>query len=65
LNDLTDTFNIFSAFTDLPLENPDILLHAFLAVDSKADTMTQSQMLKDADCNKFVQAQAPEIQGLQ
>lgn len=62
---LEDTYNIFSAFPDLPFENPDLLLHAYPAVDSKADTLTQSQMLKDPESSKFVQAQHPEIAGLQ
>lgn len=59
------SFNILSAFTDLPFENPDLLLHAFPAIDAKNDTLTQSQMLKDADKVKFLQAQQSEIQGLQ
>jgi hypothetical protein len=57
--------NIFSPFIDLPYETTDPLLYAFPVVDNKADTLTQSQMLKDADVDKFHQAQASELQGLQ
>jgi hypothetical protein len=63
--DLVDSFNIFSAFTDLPFENPDLLLYGFPAIDTKTDTLTQSQMLRDPDKVKFLQAQQPEIKGLQ
>jgi hypothetical protein len=60
----TEVYNIFSALPDLPLETPDVSLHAFPAVDSKADTLTQSQMLSDPDRLSFIQSQLPEIQGL-
>lgn len=62
--DLLPTYNIFSAFPDTTPKQPDILLHAFPAVDSKADTLTHSQILFDADTLEFICAQAPEIDGL-
>lgn len=62
---LQQVYNIFSAFPTLPIENPDSFIKAFPAIDSKADTLTQSQMLEDPDSIKFVQAQIPEIKGLQ
>jgi len=37
---------------------------ASTAVDSKADTLTQSQMLKQPDVADFLKAQLPELQGL-
>ncbi len=57
--------NIFSAFVDLPMEHVDPCLHAFLIVDNKADTLTQSHMLQDPEISKFIQAQIPELKGLQ
>jgi hypothetical protein len=53
------------AFPSLPIENPDSFKRAFPAVDSKADTLTQSQLFKDLNSNKFIQGQLPEIKGLQ
>lgn len=41
--DLHKVCNIFSAFPDLPMETPNACLHAYPTVDSKADTLTQSQ----------------------
>jgi hypothetical protein len=63
--DSTTSYNIFSSFLDLPFETPDLTLQAFPAVDSKVDTLSQSQMLHDNDKAKFVTAQIPEIRGLQ
>ncbi len=62
---LADSLNILSAFTDLLYENPDFLLHAFPVFDSKTDTLTQSQMLKDPDRVTFQPAQQSEKRGLQ
>lgn len=62
---LMDTYNIYSAYPDLPIETMGILLQTFPAVDSKADTLTQSQMLSDHDSTKFIHAQHPKIDGLQ
>jgi hypothetical protein len=63
-SDSPNVYNIFSAFPDLRTELPDIPLSAFPAVDSKADTLTQSQMLADKDYLDFISAQVPEIDGL-
>jgi len=52
--------NIFSAFVDLPMEHVDPCLHAFPIVDNKADTLTQGQMFKTHDVDKFIQAQHKE-----
>ncbi len=60
-----DPYNIFSTFPDLPFENPDLLLHAYPAVDNITDSLTQSQMLRDSDSTNFFQAQQPEPTGLQ
>jgi hypothetical protein len=61
-----DTFihNIFSAYTTLPFETPDISLFAFPIMDNKADTLTQSQMLKASDASAFTATQPKEIKGL-
>jgi hypothetical protein len=40
-------------------------MHAFPAVGSNADTLTQSQMFADKDCLDSVRTQAPGIDGLQ
>jgi hypothetical protein len=60
-----DTYNMFSAYPDLSIETMGILLQTFPAVDSKADTSSQSQMLSDHDSTKFIHAQHPKIDGLQ
>jgi len=39
-------------------------MHAFPIIGSKSDTLTQSQMLKQADKKNFIQAQLPELDGL-
>jgi hypothetical protein len=56
--------NIFSAFTNLPFETPDMPIYAFPVIDNKADTLTQSQMLKATDAQHFISAQPKEIKGL-
>jgi len=56
--------NIFSAYITLPHETIDTPLHAFSIVDNKADTLTQSQMLKAEDSPQFIASQPKEIQGL-
>jgi hypothetical protein len=56
--------NIFLAFAALPHETPDDPLYAFPIVDNKVDTLTQSQMLKVADRQHFIDAQPKEIKGL-
>ncbi len=56
--------NIFSAFTTLPFETPDTPIYAFPVVDNKADTLTQSQMLKATDVQHFILAQPKEVKGL-
>ncbi len=48
------TANIFSDFFDLLFKTSDPCLHALHIVDNKADTLTQSQMLKDTEADKFV-----------
>lgn len=62
INSPKDTANIFSAFPTFPFENPDSFIKAFSAVDSKADTLTLGQMLKDQDAKKFLVVQNNEIQ---
>jgi hypothetical protein len=61
---LQDVYNIFSACPDLRPEAPDDHLHAYPAVDSKTDTLTQSQMLSDPDKEHFLHSQGSEIAGL-
>ncbi len=60
---LSANYNIFMAFPDLPVEQTEYL-YAFPAIDTKLDTLTQSQMLKANDKLKFVQAQLPKLQEL-
>jgi len=55
-----DQFPVFQVSTNLNLNPP-----ASSAVDNKADTLTQSQMLKDSDRAHFVASQQSEIRGLQ
>jgi hypothetical protein len=62
--DFPNMANIFSAFTILPFETIDTPIHACNIVDNKADTLTQSQMLKATDSADFIAAQPKEIKGL-
>jgi hypothetical protein len=64
LTHIDQSYNIFSAFMDLPSEHSEITFAAYPAVDNKADTLTQSQMLRDPDIKQFVAAQTSEIKGL-
>jgi hypothetical protein len=57
--------NIFSLFTTLPFEITDDLFYAFPALDNKADTLKQSQMLKASNSTAFIASQPKEISGLQ
>lgn len=57
--------NIFSSFTNLPPIFTDTTLTSFLALNNKEDTLTQSQMRKSHDHNNFINAQNPEIRGLE
>jgi hypothetical protein len=67
IDDFLDPISIFP-----PTTNPDFITpiniptapHAFTAVDSQADTLTQSQMLKQHDMANFLKAQIPELDGL-
>jgi hypothetical protein len=57
--------NIFSAIHTLPVEHTDMPFYAYPIVDNKANTLTQSQMLKTAeDSHKFISSQVKEIEGL-
>jgi len=56
--------NIFSAFITLPHETVSTSIHAYSIVDNKADTLTQSQMLKAEDSPQFIASQPKEIKGL-
>jgi hypothetical protein len=56
--------DIFSIFHTLPIEHVDTPLHAFPFMVNKADTLTQSQMLKTADYQEFIASQHKEIKGL-
>jgi hypothetical protein len=56
--------NIFAAYPTLPAEFSDTPLHAFTIVDNKADTLTQSQMLKTADKAAFIATPKKELEGL-
>lgn len=57
---------VFAAFYDLPTECLETHLHAcFNVVESKADTLTQSQMLKADDSTELIKSQVPEIRGLE
>jgi hypothetical protein len=40
-------------------------IQAYLTLNNKEDTLTQSQMLKTTDANLFIKAQTPEIRGLE
>jgi hypothetical protein len=54
---------IFKASADVPQDIPPFP-HACPAVDNKADTLTQSQMLRDSDRAQFIASQHAEIRGL-
>ncbi len=56
--------NIFSAYPTMPPEFIDTPIHAYPIVDKKADTLTQSQMLKTNDKANFLSTQPKEIEGL-
>ena len=56
---------VFAAFYDLPKDYLETNLHAFNVVDSRADTLTQSQMLKADDSAEFIKSQVPEIGGVE
>lgn len=57
--------HIFSTFHDLPSIPTDYTINAFMALNNKEDTLTQSQMLKASDAASFIKAQQSKIQGLQ
>jgi hypothetical protein len=56
--------HVFSAFHAIHEDIQDLILYAFPIVDNKADTLTQSPMLKAHDASQFVAAQPKEIEGL-
>lgn len=60
--DLDMTFQHSTYFSATMLGNTP---HAFAAVDNQADTLTQSQMLKDPDRSLFIASQHAEVAGLQ
>jgi hypothetical protein len=55
----------FATYIDLPVIYTDNSLYAYLALNNKEDTLTQSQMLKAPDLDKFIASQVPEIRGLE
>jgi hypothetical protein len=61
----TAPYPIFQASTNIVDVHYNHPYWACAAVDNKADTLTQSQMLKDSDCALFIASQEPEIRGLQ
>ncbi len=58
-----EIYFIFSASLNFQPNLQDF--QAMVACDNKADTLTQSQMLRDSDRAQFIAAQAAEIKGLQ
>jgi hypothetical protein len=60
--DLDPPFSSSTNLSNASLGNPPT---AFAAVDNKADTLTQSQMLKDPDRALFIASQQAEVKGLQ
>jgi hypothetical protein len=54
-----------SEFHDLPFIPTESTIQAYMAMDNKEDTLTQSQMLKTPDKTQFLEAQLPEIRGLE
>ncbi len=61
----TAPYPIFQASTNIVDVHYNHPYWACAAVDNKADTLTQSQMLKDSDRALFIASQEPEIRGLQ
>jgi hypothetical protein len=61
-----EIFSIFSATTSFQpnLQHFSSGPFAFNVCDNKANTLTQSQMLKDPDRSNFIGAQAAEVKGL-
>jgi len=57
--------HIFATYIDLPVIYTESSLSAFLALNNKDDTLTQSKMLRTDDMDKFISSQIPEIQGLE
>lgn len=57
--------SIFSTYYDLPTIHTGSTIHAFLTLDNKEDTLTQSQMLKATDSQQFITVQLPEIRVLE
>jgi hypothetical protein len=57
-----ENFSIFQASTNLQPIPSEFL--AFNVCDNKADTLTQSQMLKDSDRDQIISSQAAEVNGL-
>lgn len=57
--------HVLATFYDLPVVPSELTLSAFMALNNKDDTLTQSQMLKTTDSPDFIAAQAPEIRGLE
>jgi hypothetical protein len=57
--------HIFSAFTNLPVLYTETSIQSFLAMNKKEDTLTQSQMLRTTNHARFIEAQIPEIRGLE
>jgi hypothetical protein len=60
----THPLHVSSAATLLPEPNLSPAIWAFPEVDNKADTLTQSQMLKASDTSHFLASQLEEISGL-
>jgi hypothetical protein len=58
------TAPLLCAFTMLPPDIPETTFQVFPVVDNKADTLTQSQMLKASDAPQFIASQPAEISGL-
>jgi hypothetical protein len=58
----SDLFSLLT-YTDIPDAAPSTPTTT-MALDPKNDTLTQSQMLKADDCDKFVASQVDEINGL-
>jgi len=57
--------HVFSAFYDLPVIHSESTFQAFMAYDNKANTLTQSQMLKMTHAQDFIHSQHSEIAGLE
>ncbi len=63
-HDLQEVHNIFSAFPDWPQETPRNNIFTYPAVDNKAGTLAQSQIISDTDKPQFIQSQLNKIRGL-